>query len=276
MNIQVKAPVVANIRHFEVAGKVAQVLALTTKVETAAAYDSKLRAMTGGKLELIPGSLQNVTNGNHTPAVRFFVRPVTESREYEAASAMREVVTANVFKDEDDAIWSVVEAGGVKRLVKQTVTDIAALLADAARTNHNLIAASNYNTNGLEGFRNGNFVVFANAETGDLDAGVAVRGDDGVLSVAAMDADAILAIDDATVVANSQFAAATDEDDAADIIEMASSIASLQSELAADGYQPLDSGNKSAVLAFYQKLYGQSPTFWTAMRAMITNTFKLA
>jgi hypothetical protein len=261
-------PTVANVRTFEVArdNTVANVLAITGgRVETAAAYDQKVRDVTGGKLELVPGSLRKVKTevASALPAVAFHVRAVRESLPYEEAANMRTVVEANVFEDTSDSIWQVVEANGVKRLLKKTDTDIGALLAKVAATNVTFVAASTYAANALDHFQNGNFIAYANAN-GELDHGVAVRGDDGAIHVVSVSTNEMVAIDDAQVVAHAPFTAVAEEGDTS------AEVASLNVVTAA----PLDSGQRVRVKDYYRVLYEKRGEFWAILSTQIDNMFK--
>lgn len=258
----IKIPVVANIRQFSVAGKVAQLLVMTDRIETAAAYDQKIRTITNGKLEIIPGTVRNVTGKNHFKAIACHVRPVTESLPYEeAASTMRTVVEANVFADNEDNVWGVVEANGVKRLVKRTEVDIDAILQAATNVSHSRVSAHTYEYAGARNLRNGNFVVFAN-DDGELDSGVAVYSDDGSLHVAAIDAGRDVVIDPISIVANAPFSVEAEEGE--DV------------EIAAVTAKPIEATGLKTVMDYYAGLYKEHPEFWASLRDQINRLFSIA
>lgn len=270
LDINISKTTVCNIRQFETSrdGKVANVLAMVgNRIETASAYDQKLRALTGGKVELVPGSLRCVGRevASAQPAVAFHARAVREVRPYTEAASMRTVVEANVFQDHDSAIWSVVEANGVKSLVKQSDTDISALLQAVANTNIQMVAASTYNADTMEGFRNGNFVLFASTDSGEIDGGVAARGDDGQLHVVSLTSNDVVTIDDAQVVANSAFSVVSEEGD------NETEVATIRQVVVAS---PLDAQARSRMVDFYSTLYSKHPDFWAKLKSQIAETIK--
>jgi uncharacterized protein with HEPN domain len=243
--------VVANIQTFEmIGGNVASVVAETSKVETAQDYANKIRDKFEGKIEVVPGTVRNVTQIEQARAVAFHVRPVTESRPYEDASQMREVIEANVFADDEDATWKVVEAQpGVRRLVKQSDTDISALLAAAARQSVGRIAANFFDA-GIGTVDQGEFALFTNPETATADSGVVSYDDNGQLNILSVKTGKLVPCSHSAVVAHSHFVAEGESDEA--------------KETAA-----LDKRDAQGMIAYFRKLYASQPAFFAQLEQMM-------
>ena len=251
--------VVANIQNYSMIGQaVASVVASTTKVETAHDYAAKVESLFGGKLEIVPNSVRNVTASEQLPAVAFHLRAKTENLPIEAAAQMREVITANVFADADDATWSVVEAQpGVKRLVKQTDTDVSALLAAASRSNLHRIAASNYDA-GVGAVYAGEFAIFTNPETASVDTGIVTYGDDGGMVMLSRSTGNLVPVTHDAIVAHSAFEVEAEEGDKVE-------------ETAA-----FTKRDAAPLVDYYRKLFSSQPAFFAKLEAMIRRRFLLA
>jgi uncharacterized protein with HEPN domain len=243
--------VVANIQTYEmIGGNAACVVAETSKVETAADYNAKIKSKFGGKLEIVPGTVRNVTQIESAKAVAFHVRAVTESRPYEDVAQMREVIEANVFADEDDATWKVVEAQpGVRRLVKQSDTDISGLLAAAARQSVGRIAANYFNAS-VGDIGQGEFALFTNPETASVDSGVVSYNDKGQMQILSVKSGKLVECAHAAVIDHAPFTAEGDSDDA--------------KETAA-----LDKRDAQNLIAYFRKLYASQPSFFAQLEQML-------
>lgn len=253
--------VVANIQEFSMVGEnVAKVVASTTKVETAADYANKIRDRFDGKLEIVPNSVRNITRRETARAVSFHVRPVVESKPYteENVAQMVTVVEANVFADEDDATWQVVESAGVKRLVKRTETDIAALLQAAARMNVHRVAASTFNAD-IGQVNEGNYAIFTNPETASVDSGVVFYADNGDMQILSRLSGELVTASHEAVIAHSPFDA--DMEDGEKLEEVAA-------EFTKSDAKPL--------VDYFRKLYASQPGFFAQLESMIRKRFLLA
>lgn len=256
--------VVANIQSFSmIGGNVAQVVASTSKVETAADYANKIRARFDNRLEVVPNTVRDCTLRETAKAVTFHVRPVAESVPYteQAVAQMREVVTANVFADAEDATWKVVESAGQKRLVKVTDTDIAALLQAAANQNMHRVAASNFDA-GIGDVQDGEYALFVNPETASVDGGVITYGEDGGMRALARSSGKLINITREAIVAHSAFdiEGETEEETAAMHNEIA--------EFTKRDAQPM--------IAYFRKLFSSQPGFFAQLEAAIRRKFLLA
>jgi len=256
--------VVANIQSFSMVGTgVAQVVAATSKVETAADYANKIRERFDGRLEVVPNTVRDCSTKETAKAVSMHVRAVSDSKPYteEAVAQMREVVTANVFADEEDATWKVVESAGQKRLVKVTDTDIAALLNAAAKQNMFRIAASNYDA-GLGDINDGDYALFVNPETASVDGGIIAYDNLGGMKVLARSSGNLIDITRDAVVASSAF----------DIEgETPEETAAMQTELA-----EFTKRDAQPMVAYFRKLFSSQPGFFAQLEAAIRRKFLLA
>lgn len=245
---------VANIQSFSMLGNnAACVVAATSKIETAADYAAKIRDRFGGKLEVVPHTVRDVTRIEQAKAVAFHVRAVTESRPIEAAAQMRTVVEANVFADDEDATWQVVEASGVKRLVKRTDTDVSALLQAAAKQNIHRIAASNYDA-GLGTVYEGEYALFTNPETASVDGGIVTYGEDGGLRVVSRSTGKQLEIAREAIVAHSAFGSEKEDGE----------------ETAA-----FNKRDAQPLIDYYRNLFSEQPAFFAQLESMIKKRFVL-
>lgn len=253
--------VVANINHYSMIGpQIAAVVAQTTKVETAADYAAKIRDRFDGRLEVVPNSVRKIglANGRETAKlVAFHVRPITESRPMEDAGQMRTVVEANVFADDDDATWQVVEASGVKRLVKRTDTDVGALLAAAARMNVHRIAANNVD-GGIGVVNAGEFAIFTNPETAQVDSGVVFYNDNGEMQVLSRSSGQLITASHEAIVAHSAFEAEAEDGE--------------QVETAAE----FTKRDAKPMVDYFKRLYASQPGFFAQLESMIRKRFLLA
>lgn len=258
--------VVANVQNFRMleGDKVATVIASTVNVETASDYAEKIKKTFGGKLEIVPFSVRNVTASANIPAVSFHVRPVVESQPYteEAVANMRTVVEANVFSDSDDATWEVVEAAGVKRLVKRTDTDVSALLSAAMRKNsgYTRIAASNYET-AQAIINDGDFAIFTNPETASADTGIVIYGEDGGLNVLSRSSGNLIACGHDAVIASSAFKVEYEEGE--EQVQVHETAALARSDV-------------QRALDYFRKLYASQPQFFSQLESAIRKRFLLA
>ncbi len=251
---------VANIASYSMIGSgVAQVVAQTMKVETAGDYASKILDRFDGRLEVVPNSVRNISRGETAKAVAFHVRAVNESMPYteEAVAQMRTVVEANVFADAEDATWQVVEASGVKRLVKKSDTDVSALLAAAARLNIGRIAASQFD-GGVGAVNAGEFAIFTNPETAQVDSGVVFYADNGDLQVLSRATGALVTASHEAIVAHSEFAMEAEE---GDNVETAAEFTKRDAKPLVD---------------YFRKLYASQPGFFAQLEGMIRKRFVLA
>lgn len=255
--------VVANIANYAMLGpQVAAVVAETLSVETASDYAAKIRDRFDGRLEIVPNSVRKVTNAGREiarPMVSFHVRPVAESKPYteEAVAQMRTVVEANVFADDEDATWQVVEASGVKRLVKKSDTDVAALLAAAARMNIGRIAASAASiAPGV--IHEGEYAIFTNPETAQVDGGIVTYNTNGEMQILSRSTGALVTASHEAIVAHSAFD--FDKEDG-DNVETAA-----------------DFGKRDAkpVVDYFRVLFASQPGFFAQLEAMIRKRFVLA
>lgn len=250
--------VVANIQSHEMIGpQTASVVASTIKIEKAADYADKVRNLFDNKLEIVPGTVRNVSKMETAKAVAFHVRPVTESRPYDDADKMRTVVEANVFADEDDATWQVVEAQGVKRLVKRTDTDISALLSAASKQSTSRIAASYFDAN-VGTVNQGEFAIFTNPETASVDSGIVTYSDKGEMQILSVKSGALIPCSHQAVVAHSAFDFELEENDS-------------REEVAG-----LDRKSTQSLVAYFRKLFASQPAFFTKLEAMMRQRAMLA
>ncbi len=254
--------VVANIQNYRMldGGKVASVVASTAKVETAADYAARIKQDFGGKLEVVPMSVRDITNHAALPAVAFHVRAVTESQPYteEAAASMRTVITANVFADAEDATWEVVEAAGVKRLVKRTDTDITALLAASASSNYARVAASNYEV-AQAVISQGDYALFTNPETASVDFGHVIFGDNGALHIVSRSSGNMIPCGRDAIIASAAY-----------------NIEYEQGEERLDETAALDRSDVQRALAYFRQLYASQPAFFSQLEAAIRKRFLVA
>ena len=252
--------VVANVQSYSMIGNsIASVIVSTHKVETAMDYANKIKDHFKGKLEVVPNTVRNATRQDTIKAVAFHVRAVTPSQPIEAAAQMRTVIEANVFADAEDATWEVVEAAGVKRLVKRSDTDVSALLAAASKMNINKIAASFYSAD-LGQISDGEFVLFTNPETASQDSGILVYAADGGTQVIARSTGKLLSIAREAIVAHSAFAVDLEEGDEG-------------KETAALGAVSFDRSSIDSILSYYRTLYSTQPAFFAQLEAMVRKTF---
>jgi hypothetical protein len=248
----------ANIQSFSMIGAVvASVVASTARVETANDYAARVKQDFDGKLEVVPHSVRDVSNNKRgLPAVAFHVRPVVESRPIEAAEQMRSVVEANVFADDEDATWKVVEAAGIKRLVKQSETDVAALLAAASNRNITRVAASFFDA-GVGVVQEGEFAIFTNPETATVDSGIITYDENGNMKAIARGSADYVELSHDAIIAHSPFDAELEEGEQVE-----------QASFAKRDAKPL--------LDYWKKLFSSQPAFFAQLEQMVRKRFLLA
>lgn len=128
-------------------------------------------------LSLVPGTLYKRPDSHLTAIAAVNV----ESRPYTAESVKdMKLITANVFADKDDFMWTVVGEGENKRLVQTSEQDFEALLTAAKSRRHSSVVA--FVETELD-VRPSDFTMFFNPASGEVDSGFAVTLEDGTFAV---------------------------------------------------------------------------------------------
>ena len=126
---------------------------------------------------LIPDTLEDVGNKGTLKVISAIVEANTQVKEFkeDEVRASYKCLSANIFIDDEDSIWKVVESNGQKHLVQQIKEDFGELIAARiARARGNQIVSANFsgivpNTH--------DYIAYYNVQSQSLGYGYALAGD---------------------------------------------------------------------------------------------------
>jgi hypothetical protein len=137
-------------------------------------------AALGDQFSLVPESVEYVRDEGRKIAITSMVVANIISKPYkEETTAGMRVIQANVFMDNESAIWKVVGKGENRRLVQNIREDFKSLITSRINSSRNELIASVINKGVPQIEVNpGDFVLFYNTESNAVDCGFALSEDD--------------------------------------------------------------------------------------------------
>lgn len=157
---------------YPISKQVARIVASTNTVETSKAYDDLLVDRYEGQVRIISNTFKDIST-HYSNMITCCVALERKSKELNAENlANHKAITANVFSDDENNIWKVVDLGsGNKRLVQTSEDDIESLLNERRmRQSRKLTASFSPSVD----FQNGDYVLYVNAETASVHDGVGI------------------------------------------------------------------------------------------------------
>lgn len=140
-------------------------------------YMGQVEASLGENFKVVPDTIQvlDATDlyGSKYASMIIQARTLVEDYDPKAMEGRFKSVTANIFSDNEDTIWKVVEADGKKVLVQTQSDDFEQILSNRI-DDRPVTTVANFSFNGIVP-GNGDFTVFYNPETYKMEAGLAAH-----------------------------------------------------------------------------------------------------
>ena len=146
---------------------------------TRADYENMVLSATNNQFRFVSDTLVKLRSTSSDVVVSGIIEANTMTKEYDETDVRNNmrVITANVFADNEDKIWRVVESGGVKHLVQSISEDFAQLIKSRlARRSNEIVSSAVYN--GIVP-ADGDYVMFYDTNNSAINYGFAmtVAGD---------------------------------------------------------------------------------------------------